>query len=215
MKNFILLLALILIPAAAFAADESLLGEPKWSLELKGGQFTPSLDNWDKYYGKKEMPVYGLSLAYKLHRMVDAGVSGGMMEASGQATAPIHGTLSGNVKYTAYPLDLFVLLRGVFDESQFLVPYIGGGLTRVYYTQKVEAQGTVNGKADGYNLRGGVQLLLDDLDIDAANNLYRDYGVYHTYLFIESEYIKATVKTDAGKVDLGGTTIVGGLLFEF
>ncbi len=217
MKNvfFILLLALILIPVAAFAADDSLLQEPHWSFELKGGSFKSSLDNWDVYYGKKDMPVYAMSLAYKLHRMVEAGVSGGYMEANGQATAFQHGTLSGNVKYTAYPVDLFVLLRGVFSESQFLVPYVGAGLTRIYYTQKVESQSSVSGKADGYNLRGGVQLLLDELDMDAANNMYRDYGVYHTYLFIESEYIKATVSTDAGKVDLGGTTIVGGLLFEF
>lgn len=214
-KKIVLLLALLLIPALASAADDSSAGEPRWSLEFKGGSFTPSLANWDTYYGSKDMPAYALAMGYKLHRMVEVGASGGLMEDSGQATAPLHGTLSGSVKYTAYPIDLFVLLRGVFSETQFLVPYVGGGFTRIYYTQKVEAQGSVNGKADGYHVRGGVQLLLDNLDMEAANNMYRDYGVYHTYLFIESEYVKATVKSGAGDIDLGGTTMMFGLLFEY
>jgi hypothetical protein len=46
--------------------------------------------------------------------------------------------------------------------------------------------------------------------------MYLDYGVFHTYLFFEAEYIRATVNTvTSGSVNLGGTSWLAGLLFEF
>ena len=126
---------------------------------------------------------------------------------------PGHGTLSGNVSYDLYPLNVFVLLRGVISERQWLVPYVGGGWTRIFYQDKIQDQNTVHGSADGYHLRGGLQLLLDGIDRDAANSLSMDYGVYHTYFFVEAERTKAKIKT--ASVDLGGTAYLMGLLFEF
>jgi hypothetical protein len=40
-----------------------------------------------------------------------------------------------------------------------------------------------------------------------------DFGVYHTYFFVEAERTKA--KDKPSSVDLGGTAYLMGLLFEF
>jgi hypothetical protein len=206
-----LILALI-IPAFAHAADQQ-PGRPHWSLELKGGTFAPVLENWSQYYGRKDMPQYEGTLAYKVLRQVEVGVSAGTARDKGQGYAPVHGTVSGEVTYDLYPLNVFVLVRGVISEKQWLVPYVGGGWTRMYYRVKIQDQDTVRGSADGYHARGGLQLLLDGIDRSASNNLYMEFGIYHTYLFVEAEKTKAKYKPTS--VELGGTAYLIGLLFEF
>lgn len=218
MKKIILLLLVLVLPSAASAEDPG-LGRPHWSLEVKGGTFAPTIERWGEYYGKKNMPEYAVTLAYKILRQVEIGVGAGMARDKGLAHAPLHSEasgaafLSGSVAHELYPFNVFVLARGIIYEDQWLVPYIGGGWTRMYYRQKIEDQGRVRGSADGYHMRGGLQLCLDILDQSAANNMLRDYGVYHTYLFVEAERTKAKLKSLS--VDLGGTAYMLGLLFEF
>jgi hypothetical protein len=208
----------LVLPVVAYGADP-LENEPHWSFEVKGGELAPSLANWSQFYGKRSMPEFGVSLAYKLRRQIELGVEGGFAEARGHAYAPIHSeqagspVLAGRVTYDLYPVNVFVLVRGLLNENQWLVPYVGGGFTRMYYQEKVEGQGTTRGSADGYHYRAGLQLLLDGIDRDAANGLYMDYGVYHTYFFVEAEKTSAKVKSVS--VDIGGTAYLMGLLFEF
>lgn len=212
MRKIILLLLIILAPVVVNAADET-VERPHWSIEVKGGNFTPVLKNFVQYYGKRSMPEYAGSLAYKLVRQVEVGISGGYTRAKGQAFAPIHGTAAGSVTYELFPLNVFVLLRGVIKEEQWVVPYAGGGFTRLFYREQIEGQDTVKGSVDGYHVRGGLQFSLDAVDQSAANNMYRDYGIYHTYLFIETEYTHAVQRSVS--TNLGGTAYLGGLLFEF
>ena len=212
MQKIILILLALLIPAAAHGAEPS-PSRPHWSLELKGGTFAPVLANWSNYYGKRNMPEYEGTLAYKVLRQIEVGVSAGTAKDKGQGLAPGHGTLNGEVDYELYPVNIFVLVRGVITEKQWLVPYIGGGWTRMYYHERIQDQGTVRGSADGYHVRGGLQLLLDNIDRSAANSLYLDFGVYHTYFFVEAERTKAKDKPTS--IDLGGTSYLMGFLFEF
>jgi hypothetical protein len=212
LKKLILILIMGILPAIAFAADP-LLDEPHWSAEIKGGKFSPALENWAQYYGTRTIPEYAASLSYKLRRQVELGVGGGTATAKGKAFAPIHNFASGDVTFQQYPLNLFLMLRGIINEGQWLVPYAGGGFTRMYYREQVEGQATARGIADGYHYRGGLQLLLDNVDRGGSNSMYLDYGVFHTYFFVEMEKTKAIVK--AASVDLGGTSYNAGLLFEF
>jgi hypothetical protein len=218
LKKLLLFLVLIFLPIAAPAA-EPLEERPHWSFEAKGGNFAPALADWKQFYGKRSMPEYEFALSYKLLRQVEVGVEGGFAEARGQAYAQLHSqqagspVLAGRVTYDLYPVNVFVLLRGLVSENQWLVPYVGGGFTRMYYQEKVEGQGTTRGSADGYHYRGGLQFLLDGLDRDAANSMYLDSGVYHTYFFVEAEKTNAKVKSVS--VNLGGTAYLMGLLFEY
>lgn len=204
--------AFLLIPVFAFAADP-MLDAPHWSLELKGGYFYPDIDNWQTFYGDNRTWQYAGALAYKPLRAVEVGIEAGYIKDRGQGYAPLNNIMSGRVTYELAPVNAFLLIRGVFSETQWLVPYAGGGYTRMFYREKVESQGTTRGYVNGYHGRAGLQLLLDEIDPGAANNLFLDYGVYHTYLFFEIEITKA--KLDASSVDLGGKSYLAGFLFEF
>lgn len=212
MKKIILALMLLAVPLAVHAED-ALLDRPHWSVEVKGGTFSPSLADWAQHYSKRDMPEYTLSVAYKLFRAVDIGIEGGLAGTRGPATAALHGTQAGNVTYDIYPVNAFVLFRGVVRENQSIVPYAGGGFTKILYRQALEGQGSVKGSANGYHARGGLQFLLDNVDRAAANGLYMDYGIMHTYFFVEAEYTVAKVKFVS--TDLGGIAYLAGFLFEF
>lgn len=212
MKKSIVLLILLLLPSAAFAA-EPLLDQPHWSLEVKGGTFAPALANWAQYYGKRSMTEYSASLAYKLLRQIEVGVGAGSTRAKGQAFAIQHNVSAGGVTYELFPVNAFVLARGVLVDDQVLVPYVGGGFTRIFYRERIQDQETDRGHADGYHVRGGLQLSLNIFDPNASNHMYRDYGVYHTYFFVEAERSRAIVRSVS--VNLGGTAYRAGLLFEF
>jgi hypothetical protein len=114
-----------------------------------------------------------------------------------------------------------VVLRGIFTENQWVVPYVGGGWTRMYYKEELSLQPTARGYTDGSHVRGGLQLLLDVFDQRAATNMYRDYGISHTYFFVEAQRTRAmidtvaTVSSPSESINLGGTSVLGGLLFEF
>lgn len=220
MKKLVLVLILFVLPVAAFAADEQ-NDRPHWSFEMKGGWFIPALDNWSMFYGSRNMTEFGGTLAYKIIRQVEAGVEGSFVHGTGQGLAPVHGILTGNVKYDLYPLNVFVLARGVVSEQQWLVPYAGGGWTRMFYREEIEDQGIIRGAENGYHVRGGLQLLLDGLDPQSANNMVRDYGIYHTYLFFEAKYTRVmvdtagTTSTPGQSINIGGKSLLAGFLFEF
>jgi hypothetical protein len=215
LKKIILAMALMLIPTLAFAAEPR-PDRPHWSLELKGGAFFPDISSWSTSYGSSYMGEYGGALSYKVLRQIEVGMEGSYSTATGTGLQPLHGTQSGEVTFERAPLDLFVLGRGVFNENQLLVPYAGGGYTRMFYREDVKGQGKTKGSVNGYHARAGVQVLLDGLESDAANNLYQDYGIHHTYFFLEGKYTRAMADTISdGSVNIGGTSYLGGFMFEF
>jgi hypothetical protein len=217
LKKLLVLLMFVLMPAFSQAAEPQ-LERPHWSVEVKGGNFEPALPDFQKFYGKKNMPEFAGSLAYKVIRQIEVGLSAGYLQAKGQALAQQHGTTAGTVTYKLAPINVFVLFRGVMSENQWLVPYAGGGFTRLYYAEHVEGQDSINGSVDGYHARGGLQFVLDALDAKASASMYKDYGIFHTSLFFEVEYTHAVVKATSSNPDeanLGGTAYLMGLLFEF
>ena len=220
-KRIVLSLIILLLPATVIAAEKENL-RPHWSLELKGGMYYPDLDQWSQFLGKNRLPQYAGTIAYKVLRQIEVGFEGGYIHDEGAGKALLHsqaaGTTvaAGSVTYEFFPLQAFVLVRGIFNEGQWIVPYVGGGWTRIYYRSKAEMQDTIKGSADGYHGRAGIQLLLDGLDESAANGLFLDYGIHHTYLFFEAQVSQALINTTTGEsVNLGGTSFLAGLLFEF
>lgn len=210
-----ILLFLIMIPFAAQAAEQ-VPERPHWSLEVKGGVFTPAIDNWATYYGRRDTSEFGGSFAYKILEQIEIGFEGTYISDKGKGSAPIHGTIAGTVTYKLAPLNVFLLARARFRDNQWLVPYAGGGWTRMYYKEEVQYQATVRGSTDGYHWRAGLQIVLDGGDPRAASNLYQQYGIMHTSVFVETRVTRAMIDDLTGKsVDLGGTSYLMGLLFEF
>lgn len=215
MRKFILTMVLFLVPGVLWAA-ETRPDRPHWSLELKGGAFLPAASNWSTFYGNSYLGEYGAALSYKVRRQLEIGIEGSYATASGKGQLLNSGQTNGNVEFEHAPLNVFVLARGVFNENQLLVPYLGGGYTRMFYRMKVQDQGTTKGSVNGFHARGGVELLLDGLERGAADSLYKDYGIHHTYFFVEGKYTRALADTvSGGSVDMGGTSGMGGFLFEF
>ncbi len=195
------------------AADESAVDKPEWSFEFKGGRYRPTLPEYADYFGRKRTDELAFSLARKVFRVFEAGVEVGRVHDKGVGGLPLNGTLGGSVTYDLYPVHAYLIVRGIFYENQWLVPYVGGGATRVYYEQSVVGQSTAKGHAGGSHTRAGLQLLLDRLSGSDAANLQSSFGIDNTYLFIEQQTIKAEVKS--AKVELGGKVHLLGLLFEF
>jgi len=221
LKNIILILLFILLPVAAFA-EAPVEDRPHWSAEVKGGAFAPDIAHWATYYGERSAGQFEATLAYKILRQVEAGVAIGRIRDGGKGLAPLHSaatgttTFGGRINYQLFPVNVFVVLRGVFSENQWVVPYVGGGWTRMYYKEEISLQPSVKGYTDGSHVRAGLQLLLDVFDERAATNMFRDYGVYHTYFFIEGQRTRAMInEVSGGLINLGGTSVLGGLLFEF
>ncbi len=220
MRWLLALLVAVLLSASAAMADDAAERE-HWSAEFKGGTFYPAIDNWATYYGSDRTPVLAGSLGYRIIRQIEAGVEAAYLRDTGTGYAPVHGIATGTVKYDAAPLNLFVLFRGEFANNQWIVPYAGGGFTRMYYRQRIENQAAVRGSTNGYHGRAGIQFLLDGLDSSASSNLFHEYGITHTYFIIEAETVRAMADTvtstgAAGeRVDLGGTTYWAGFLFAF
>jgi len=212
LNRLLVFLMLVLLPSAALAADP-LQDQPHWSLELKSGKFAPAVERWAEFYEKRTIPEYAGTFAYKLVRQVELGVGVGTMKARGSAFAPLHNATTGSTVLQMYPIQAFMLVRGLVSEDQWIVPYVGGGFTRMYYQERAQDQEKVTGAVNGYHVRGGLQLCLDNLDRGAANNMYLDYGVHHTYFFAEMERTRAVVKSSS--TDLGGTAYLFGLLFEY
>lgn len=206
---FIALLTLcVSISTPAQTPDDS---APSWSFEIKGGRFYPALKDWDVYYGKDSMPQFSAALAWKPLRMLDLGMELAYLHDSGVGDFPLQGGQGGKVGYTLYPVGAYAVLRGVLREGQWLVPYLGAGITRIYYEQNIELQDKVRGSAHGVYYKLGLQLLLDNLDHGAAGSLAAGYGITNTYLVLEGQRLDAEI----AKVKLGGASYQLGLLFEF
>jgi hypothetical protein len=215
LKNLMFVFILTLLPAVTNAADSN-PQRPHWSLEVKGGFFYPDIESWQESYGSRKTGHYAATLAYKIFRQLEIGLEGGYIKDTGQGFAQLHNTFAGEVTYELFPVNAFLIVRGVFSEEQWLVPYIGGGWTRMYYREKVEFQEDIKGYADGYHGKAGLQFLLDGLDQSAANSFYLDSGVFHTYFFLEAQRTRAMADTVTGEaVNIGGTSYLAGLLFEF
>ena len=218
-RTIILSLVMLLVIPVVVAAAEPAELTPHWSVEVKGGYFYPDIENWKTVYGDDKTWHYAGSLAYKLIRQMEIGVEAGYIKDRGVGYAPLNSAkagypiYAGKMTYELAPLNVFVLIRGVFSENQWLVPYAGGGWTRIYYREEIEGQATVRGSVNGYHGRAGLQFLLDEIDSRAAHNLYTDFGIHHTYFFGEIQVTHATVGTP--EVNLGGTSYLMGFLFEF
>jgi opacity protein-like surface antigen len=211
MKQAFTIAALLCLLAGAAQAAEA--DRPHWSVEIKGGLFYPEIEDWERFYGSNHTSQYGVMIGFKPLRWMDVGIETGYIRDKGQGYAPLNDLVTGAVTYELAPVSVVLLLRGVFSEDQWLVPYVGGGYTRMYYREKIEGQATIRGSADGTTVRAGIQLAIDALDPGASNSLYLEYGIEHTYLFFEAQKTKVVVGTP--EVDIGGISYLAGLLFEF
>ena len=200
-----LIFALLCSAIGAAQADTS-----RWSVGLAYGEFQPELSGWDKAYDE-DMQGWQFSMAYKTMPFLDFGVSTGYYSADGQGLLPLNNTTGGRVEYVLVPLDLSLELQAVFNSAQWLIPYVGGGYSELYYKLKIANQEKREGRASGSHYKAGVKLLLNQLDPAAAQRFQRAWGVEKTLLTLEYY----TLDAEKEALDLGGERYSLGLVFEF
>lgn len=205
------LLCCLVLSAGQLSAAEESVASPRWTIEFKDGQFQPTLSDWDRYYGSDSMHQFVAALGFMPLRALQIGGEVGYSYDIGQGTLPSSGALGGEVKYTLMPVHVYLLLRGAFTERQWLIPYVGGGWTYLYYKQKVVSQLETKGHADGWNARAGLQLLVNSWDPSAAVDIKNSFGVQYTYLTLEVQ--KFSAKVDG--TELGGESYLLGMRFEY
>jgi len=210
-KVVILLLCCMALSAGYVCAAEGPSTSPRWSFEFKGDRFQPTLPDWDQYYGSDTMHQFVAALGYMPLRVLQVGGEVGYSHDHGQGTLPSSGASGGEVNYTLMPVHVYVQARGAFTEGQWLIPYVGGGWTYLYYDQEVVNQQESQGHANGWNARAGLQLLLNPLDPNSAKDFRDSLGIRYTYLTLEVQ--KFSAKVDG--IDLGGKSYLLGLRLEY
>ena len=109
-------------------------------------------------------------------------------------------------------IHISVLYRFISNEDQFIVPFLGGGYTHLFYRLKF-IDDRRSGDQFGYHVRGGFQILLDRLEPEKADNILV-WGIDNSYLFFEAIY-SSVDNFGSENIDLGGWAFFGGLLLEF
>jgi len=208
------LLQISAVDAATTDDKEKMLSKkPKWSLEFKAGRFEPDIANWDTFYAKDYTHHFAGAFSYKLLDQIEIGLQAGWIRDKGKGFLPNNNIVGGRVKYQLFPLDAFILFRGVYTSHQWVVPYVGGGWSRAYYKANIRNQSSVDGVENGTHYRAGVQFLLNNLYKKGTRNLKNTFGIVNTNFFIEVQELKAEV--GSLNLNIGGKSTMIGILLEY
>lgn len=198
-------------PSRAAAVDDP------WSVGISAGYFLPAIEAWEDNYGRSGGWVPSLSTSYALSMRLLVAAEIAYFSATSQALGAITGEPSiDEQQLTLLPttVGLEYLLR--FDSTQLIVPFVGVAYRRVSYRLEIGDNEDISGGANGWVGRGGVDVLLNALDPSSASGLREDYGVARSYFRLEAQWAKAEAPGTGGSdIDLGGTTYLAGLRFEF
>ncbi len=162
----LILISVFLISAAhakSIDKENAVVEKPSWALEFKIGRFAPDIDNWETFYGNDYTHDLAGAFSYKLLEKIEFGLQGSWIRDRGQGFLPSNNVNGGRVKYQLFPLNAFVLFRGIYSPNQWFVPYIGGGFSRTYYRINIENQSSIDGAENGTHYRAGIQFLLNNI----------------------------------------------------
>lgn len=164
----------------------------------------------------------GISAGYfaeKGKSRVETGGESAVADESGDST-----------KLSLYPLALLLVYRAdqLWNLLRIpLVPYGKIGLSYTFWNvyngndQVSRAETTLGlsgrgrGGTPGWQAAAGLSLALDFIDPGSARELDSETGVNHTYIFAEWDKYAASGLGQSGKLHVGDSSWVAGLMFEF
>ena len=185
--------------------------DPHWNFEFKGGYFYPDLPDYKTFYGDDKDFYFALASSYRFRSWLEFGGEIGFMSDSGVGIQPASGQLGGKVRYTLVPVHAFVNFIYQRSYNQWLVPYVGAGLSVAYYNQDIDQQPDRNGLTDaGGMARAGLRLFVNPLDPGTAARASKGI-LQRSYLFLEAQYFT----TEIDNTDLGGAVYLLGFRMEF
>ncbi len=204
-------LSLMIAGQVAAQGESASIESPRWSYEIRGGNYHPDLDLFETFYGDNKEDYFGLAGSYRLKEWLEIGGEYSQMRAKGVGILTSTQALGGSVTYRLNPAHIYS--NFIFQRSvrQRVVPYVGLGLTVAAYKQDVEIQGSIDGRTDlGYSARLGVRFLVGSkgLTATAASAGNPDW---RSYIFLEAQQISVEVDD----IELGGQSYMLGFRMEF
>jgi hypothetical protein len=187
--------------------------DTRWFLGFKAGYFSPQEDGWDDIYGDGNVEFVGQG-GLKISPKWDIGIEGGYFTEKGSSRTPSGGISTLRQKIQLFPLKVFFIFNAIFEKSQLLVPFAGGGYSHVIFLQSLDGQSTISGDRSGFHGRGGLKILLDIIDPVGADAFNIGWGVKNTYFIMEAQYSRAD-DFGSDSINLGGWSYLGGIVVEF
>ncbi len=158
------------------------------SFEIGGGTLTPTGAIVETVYGTDERePVFHLRNGLLFWSILDLGASIDFCQITGRRIGTIGGEDSAEVsRLTLVPIAATALVRLDVFPNQPLVPYGGGGIAYLVWSERSPADDeSVDGDKYGWTGVAGVQILLDWMEPDRAADVDGFWGVNDTYLNVE------------------------------
>jgi hypothetical protein len=223
--------------------NEEFRSPKRYALELRLGPYSPHID--DEFAGTPHKPeqLYfedGLRLMTQVefdfqffNRFGTAavGVSLGYFHETGKGRANELATPSGDdTKLTLIPAAVMLVYRADQLWNRLRIPLVPYGKIGLNYTlwSVYDGNGEIStgggSKGPGGRGRGGTRgwqgalglsLALDFIDPGSARELDSETGVNHTYIFAEWAKYAVSGLGQSGRLNVGDTTWVAGLMFEF
>jgi len=216
----------------------------RFALELRFGPYLPEVDDefgpgvtpYRNFFGSDRGLMSQIELDYQFFNLSGTaaiGLSLGYFRDTGKSfVEPGPGQTAtersgDSSRLSLFPTALMLVYRA--DQAYRLwripvVPYAKIGINYTLWRISdgnglIAEGGTLGGKGRGGTLgwQGavGVSLVLDFIDPGAARNLDGESGINRTHLFIELAKFSVSGLGQEGRLHVGDTTWLAGLLFEF
>ena len=213
----------------------------RWAIELRFGPYYPDVDAefkgdpavgpHQRYFGTGKRLMTQLEVDYQFFRrfgtLAAALQVGYYSETANSFEVGSDKRSADETSLTLFPTALSLVYR--FDVAARrwsipVVPYAKAGLSYTMWrvsdsngnTAKSDMPGgTGRGGTLGWQAAAGASLMLDFLDPGSARELDSGSGVNHTYLFFELAHFAVDGFGKSGALNVGDTTWLAGLMFEF
>lgn len=179
---------------------------------VRGGYFMPEDEDYMRFYGRWSNDVYFFELGWNFfNNFYLLGSVGGYYQRGftlGEKTGEESGE---DLTWTSVYLDGGASYRLRWKSDQLIVPFISGSYVSLYYHEDKDPGDVIDGWKSGVAGWGGVLILLDRIDPQAAWHI-RSYHVENTYLELSGRYNKIG---DSNGIDMSGWMGLIGISMDF
>jgi len=198
-------------PAREYESTERL------TLELRIGPYQPALETFEQFFADDDGLLLGLELDVIAFRLDDilylsGGGQIGWAKYKGTAVDMAGANTSEETSLEIFPLSLLAVARFDAFARKLGIPFIvTGKLGYTWMNWSTETGGSdrASGWSLGFAYAGQLALDLDSLDQAAARVMDEEWGINHSFLFLE---IFGFAPND-DSLDLGGVSWAAGLGF--
>lgn len=224
-----------------FGAEDQLRlrSDQRFAVELRLGPYRPDVDSefegsgrtpYRDFFGSSRRLLTQIEVDYQIYRgfgSAGVGLAFGYFSATGNnlLESPVGEESADTSKLKLYPFALSGVYRFdvLFERYGIpLVPYGKLGFDYVVWSitngngdVPHSSGGVGQGGTWGWHAAAGLQLVLDFFEPDAARQLDSETGINHTHLFVELGHWDVSGFGQSGKLHVGDTTWMAGLLVEF